>query len=111
MLYIYKNLETSGYQSIFEPQSIPNIRSMSSRPMSTKSSKSAIRATYATGSKSASVSSSSKSKENQPLYLFYFLKPEDLLITVLVDIICKMRLKYTKKGNKITFLLNKIKKY
>lgn len=33
------------------------------------------------------------------LYLFYFLKPGDYLINMIIDITHKMRLKYLKKGN------------
>lgn len=34
-----------------------------------------------------------------PFYLFYFLKPGDHFISVLIDIIMKMRLKFLNKGN------------
>ena len=100
MLYIHKNLKKSSYQSMFEPENTPIL---SGRAKSSKSSISAIKPMHAKPkSKSASVTSSNRSKEIQPLYLFYFLKPGDLLITTLVDIICKMRLKYSNKGNLYT---------
>ncbi len=34
----------------------------------------------------------------EPLYLFYFLKPKDHLKSILIDIIIKMRLKYLNKS-------------
>lgn len=43
-------------------------------------------------------SKSVSSKEFKPFYLFYFLSPQDMIITVLIDIIHRMRLQYTNKG-------------
>lgn len=52
-------------------------------------------------------SSSTRSIHNnkpKPLFLFYFLKPKDSFLSVLIDITYKMRLKYAKLG---LFLLYK----
>ena len=43
------------------------------------------------------------SMQHDVLYLFYFLKPNDSLYMVFVDIIKKMHLKYYSKGIEIIF--------
>jgi len=51
--------------------------------------------------KTASNLSKSPPNDNnssKPFYLFYFLKSNDLVITMIIDIICKLRLRYTNKG-------------
>jgi hypothetical protein len=52
-----------------------------------------------------------KSPTVEPFYLFYFLKPGDHFLSILIDIIMKMRLKYLTKGKilKSLFLINKFK--
>lgn len=56
-------------------------------------------------------SSSSSSSNNQQFFLFYFLKSNDYLIDMIIDVTRKMRLRYLKKGMllilKISFLNQK----
>lgn len=82
ILHIYENLRRSMYRSILS-QEILQDRSMTERTNSARSKKS---------------SSTDSKKEIKPFYLFYFLRPNDSIVAVLIDIICKMRLKYTNKG-------------
>lgn len=57
--------------------------------------------------KNRSIASSSTRSLNQqankpkPLYLFYFLKPQDSILPILVDITLKIRLKYAKQDCKL----------
>lgn len=57
-----------------------------------------------TSNSSSSTSSSNRKKtpSSEPFYLFYFLKPDDYLINILINVTCKMRLKYLKKNSKTT---------
>ncbi|CAF0851226.1 unnamed protein product [Brachionus calyciflorus] len=49
--------------------------------------------------KTTSVSSKHSTDNSDPFYLFYFLKPEDYLINILVNITSKLRAKYLKKDS------------
>lgn len=50
---------------------------------------------------SSSTKSLNNNKKPKPFFLFYFLNPQDNLISILVDIIHKIRLKYAKLGTNI----------
>ncbi len=54
--------------------------------------------TYTNTTNSITTATTEETNCAKPFYLFYFLKPSDLVITMIIDIICKLRLRYANKG-------------